>query len=155
MYIFDTNVFITLGNYYPSRFPTIWGKIDKLVENNKLWSVKEVRRELETNCSVEHIAQWVSLNKDIFLPPNNEESKMVATLFQKQQYRNFIKNTNLLKGLPVADPFVIAAGKIRDGIVVTQESLKAGGARIPTACKELNIECIDLEKFLEYEELKY
>jgi hypothetical protein len=39
--------------------------------------------------------------------------------------------------------------------VVTQESLKPGGARIPTVCVDLKVECIDLEKFLEREQLKY
>ncbi len=61
----------------------------------------------------------------------------------------------MLKGIPVADPFIIAAAKVHKGCVVTQESLKLGGARIPTVCADLKVECIDLEKFLEQEQLKY
>lgn len=155
MYVFDTNVFWALGHYYPSRFPTIWHQIDKLAKSGDLYSVKEVLRELESNCPFESIEGWVKGHHDIFRVPNEEETKIVAQIFQKEQYRGFVKRQNILKGLPVADPFVIAAAKIHKGRVVTQESLKEGGARIPTACKEIGVECIDLEKFLEREGLKY
>lgn len=155
MYIFDTNVFLTLGHYYPSRFPTIWAKMNELVNSDKIQSVKEVKRELEINSHFEHIKQWVQDNSSIFRPPSKEEGVVVAQIFQKEQYRRLVKRQNLLKGLPVADPFIIAAAKVRHGIVVTQESLKIGGARIPTVCMELGIKCIDLEKLLEYENLKY
>jgi hypothetical protein len=37
--------------------------------------------------------------------------------------------------------------------VVTMESRKVGGARIPTVCDEYGIECMDLEGFLEREGL--
>lgn len=155
MYILDTNVFIALGHYYPSRFPTIWTKLEKLVGSGDLRSVREVRRELELNCHFEHIEKWVDKHRQMFLAPNYEEGKVVAQLFRKEQYRGLVKRQNMLKGLPVADPFVIAAGKIHDGIVVTQESPKAGAARIPTVCLGLGVKCIDLEKLLEYENLKY
>lgn len=155
MYVFDTNVFIALGHYYPSRFPTIWAKLDELVRSAKLRSVKEVSRELEINSHFEHIYQWVRDNSHIFRGATKEEGRIVAQIFQKEQYRGLVKRQNLLKGLPVADPFVVAAAKFHNGIVVTQESLKVGGARIPTVCMELGIECIDLEKLLEYENLKY
>jgi hypothetical protein len=45
----------------------------------------------------------------------------------------------------------IAAAKIHNRCVVTQES----PTRIPTVCNELQINCIDLEKFLEQQQLKY
>lgn len=155
MYVMDTNVFYALGHYYPSRFPTIWERIDDLVRSGNLRSVKEVRRELESNCPFIHIEDWVKNHRHIFLPPNDEEKKVVAQIFQKEQYRGFVRRSNMLKGLPVADPFVVAAAKVHNGRVVTQESLKSGGARIPTLCLDLKVECIDLERFLEYEDLRY
>jgi len=148
IYIFDTNVFYSLGYYYPARFPTIWGKIDELASLGILRSVKEVRREIETNCHSAHIREWVNSHHYIFFIPCDAELKIVADIFTKEQYRGLVKRNNLLKGLPVADPFIAAAAKIYCGCVVTQESLKLGGARIPTLCKDLNVECIDLEQFL-------
>jgi Domain of unknown function (DUF4411) len=155
MYIFDTNVFWAIGNFYPSRFPTIWAKIDELAQNGVLKSVKEVRREIERNCPFDTIEDWVKKHHELFLPPNEEESKIVAEIFKKEQYRGLVRREKMLKGIPVADPFIIAAAKVHKGCVVTQESLKPGGARIPTVCADLKVECIDLEKFLEREQLKY
>jgi hypothetical protein len=155
MYVFDTNVFISLGLYYPKRFPTIWDRVNNLAEEKRLISVREVRRELETKCSDDHILDWVKQHGYVFHIPTNEECQIVSEIFQKRQYLGFVKRNNLLKGLPVADPFIIASAKINGFCVVTQESNKSKGARIPTACIDFGVECINLEDFLEREKLKY
>jgi predicted nucleic acid-binding protein len=155
MYVVDTNVFISLGLYYPKRFPTIWNRISSLADSGKLLSVREVRREIETNCSSEHVLNWVDQYRHIFKIPTNEECRIVSEIFQKAQYIGFVKRSNILKGMPVADPFIIAAAKLRNFYVVTQESNKPKGARIPTACKDFGVGCIDLERFLEREKLEY
>ena len=155
MYVIDTNVFISLGLYYPKRFPTIWGRVDSLADSGDLLSVREVRRELETNCSSEHVLNWVEQYRHIFHIPTNEECQIVSEIFQKNQYLGFVKRNNILKGMPVADPFIIAAAKAKSFCVVTQESNKSKGARIPTACIDFDVECIDLEGFLERENLEY
>jgi len=155
MYIFDKNVFVSLGHYYPNRFPTIWGRIDELSERGTLRSVREVIKEIEGNCPFEHIAEWVKGHHNIFMTPNNAELRIVTEIFQKEQYRGLIRRTNIMRGLPVADPFIVAAGKFYGACVVTQESLREGGARIPTLCKELGVECTNLEGFLENEDLMY
>ena len=46
-YVFDTNSFRVLGNYYPDQFPTFWERFDRAVTDGKIVSVREVRRELE------------------------------------------------------------------------------------------------------------
>jgi hypothetical protein len=155
MYVIDTNVFISLGIYYPKRFPTIWERVNSLADSGNFVSVREVRRELETNCSSDHILNWVKQYRHIFHIPTNEECEIVLEIFQKPQYLGFVKRTNILKGMPVADPFIIAAAKIRKFCVVTQESYKSKGARIPTACEDFNIECINVEGLLEREKLEY
>ncbi len=155
MYVFDTNVFYALGHYYPSRFPTIWARLEDLAKDGTLRSVREVLREIEGNCPFETIETWVKVHRDIFKPPNDQEMKFIAKLFEKKQYQGFVKRQNILKGRPVADPFVIAAAKNLEGQVVTLESPTAGGARIPAACKDFGVECIDLEQFLEREGLRF
>jgi hypothetical protein len=155
MYVLDTNAFYILGHYYPSRFPTIWSHVDHLVDKERFWSVKEVRRELESNCPSEHIYNWIKENRHIFRKPSSEELEIVSQIFQRKEFVGLVKRKNLLQGLPVADPFIVAAAKVRGCLIVTQESLKIGGARIPTVCKEFNIDCINVEQFLEREELKY
>jgi hypothetical protein len=155
MYVIDTNVFISLGLYYPKRFPTVWERIDSLAESGGLVSVREVRHELENNCSSEHVLNWVEQHRHVFHIPSNDECQIVSEIFKKNQYLGFVKRNNILKGMPVADPFIIAAAKAKGFCVVTQESNKPKGARIPTACLEFNVDCIDLEGFLEREKLEY
>ncbi len=155
VYITDTSVFLTLGFYYPSRFPTIWKRIDELAKANRFFSVKEVRRELELNCPHPHIEDWLRNNRRVFKTPKDEELQVVAQIFSDKKFQGLVRKSNILKAKPVADPFVVASAKIHDGYVVTQESFKPHGARIPTVCKEFNVECINLEEFLEFEDLKY
>lgn len=155
MYVIDTNVFISLELYYPKRFPTIWERVDSLADSGSLVSVREVRRELENNCSSEHVLNWVNQHRHIFHIPTNEECQIVSEIFKKKQYLGFVKRNNLLKAMPVADPFIIAAAKVKGFCVVTQESNKSKGARIPTACLDFGVDCIDLEGFLEREKLEY
>lgn len=151
VYIFDTNAFSVLGSYYPSAFPSIWNHIDKLVENGELLSVLEVRREIETNFPYEYIVEWVHNNRKIFKKPTSNELKVVREIFEDKKFQDLIKLNKIIKGLPEADPFIIAAAKVKKGIVVTQESYKPGGARIPNVCEKLGIDCINMEEFLERE----
>jgi len=153
MYVLDTNAFIFLGHYYPSRFPTIWERIDELVREGRFWSVKEVRNEIEYNCHFEHIEKWIKNNRRIFRKPNQQEMDFVAQIFQRKKFSGLIRHSHIYKGLPVADPFIIASAKIHEGTVVTQESYKPGGARIPTVCKEFDVDCVNIEQFLERENL--
>ena len=155
MYVFDTNVFSSLGLYYPKRFPTIWERLNRLADSGDLISVREVRRELESNCSSVHVLNWADQYRHIFHIPTNEECQIVTEIFSKNQYLGFVKRNNILKGMPVADPFIIAAAKVKGFSVVTQESNKPKGARIPTACNDFDVDCIDLEGFLEREKLEY
>jgi len=87
--------------------------------------------------------------------PTEAELKIVRDIFMIEQFRGLVKRQNIIKGLPVADPFIVAAGKFYEAIVITQESLLSGAARIPTVCQKLEVRCKDLEGFLEEEELMY
>ena len=69
-YVFDTNSFRVLGNYYPRRFPTFWEKFNRTVSIGKIVSVREVRRELELQVHHTHLFDWIEDHKGIFLPPS-------------------------------------------------------------------------------------
>jgi hypothetical protein len=155
VYVFDTNIFTALGHYFPSVFPTVWEKINRLVADGRIVSVKEVKRELDRLSRFPHIDEWVKANRGIFLAPSETESQVVMQIFLKEQYRGLVKRQNILRGLPVADPFIIAAAMVQKRTAVTQESRKKGGARIPTICDELKVKCINLEEFLKLEGIKY
>ncbi len=86
-----------------------------------------------------------------FKVPSDKESLFVAQIFQISHFKALIDQKHIAKGTPVADPFVIAAAHSRGGCVVTQESKKPNGAKIPNVCEYFKIECTDLEGFMEME----
>ncbi|MHC4192534.1 MAG: DUF4411 family protein [Planctomycetota bacterium] len=101
--MFDTNALRSLGFYYPNRFPTIWERINELADLGLLRSVKEVQREIESNCPSEHVLDWVKTHHHIFMRPTEEELRIISEIFQKEQFRGIIKE------LPVADSTPVIA----------------------------------------------
>jgi len=150
MYILDANVFITLGFYYQKRFPTLWSKLNTLADGDRIISVKEVLRELDKQCSSEEIQAWITDHRKIFVAPTEEEMLLVSEILKKKQYQGFVRRKSILNGLAVADPFIVAAAIHKKACVVTQESNdKNNAARIPNACKDYGVKCINLEGLLE------
>ena len=56
-----------------------------------------------------------------------------------------------LQGKPVADPFIIAAAKIKDGCVITEEALKPNAPKIPTVCQHFSINFTNVHGLMERE----
>lgn len=148
IYIFDTSAFVTLKHFYPSTFPTLWSGIENLTATGDLVSVREVLNELDAYNDTDLIQVWARNHKKIFLPPTAAEQQFVVQIFSVQHFQALISRKALLKGTPVADPFVIASAKIRNGTVVTQEQSKPNAAKVPNVCTHFGIPCITLEKFM-------
>ena len=144
---------MTLGVYYRKRFPTIWATMDTLADVGELISVRESRRELDHLCHYDHVNEWIERYKHIFLIASDNECEIVAKIFSSEQYRGLVKNKNIRKGSPVADPFIIAAAKTRNGSLL-RKSHQNQWSKIPAVCKELGIRCINLEGFLEEQSLE-
>lgn len=153
MYIVDTSSFDELGHFPQKNFSGLWKIIDQLVNIGDFRSVREVRRELEINSKYIHIENWVKENRSIFYKPTMSEMSFINNMFKIPKNRELVKMNSILKGKPCADPFVIAAGKINNAIVISEESYKPGGAKIPTICKNYNIRCIKLEEFFDLEKV--
>ena len=151
IYVFDTNSFRVLENYYPDRFPSFWEMFDELVAAGRIVSVREARRELEDQSTKAHLDRWVERNKRIFLSPSAEETEFVSRIFEVPHFQQLVSNTNVLKGKPVADPFLIAAAESRGGCVVTEESMKKNAAKIPNVCEHFRVHCTNVEGFMERE----
>ena len=67
-YVFDSGPLIWMFKYYyPERFPSLWRKFDRLVEDEQIVSVKEVSRELDGQDDL--LSQWVKDNKSFFQLP--------------------------------------------------------------------------------------
>lgn len=57
IYVFDTNSFLELQSYYPETFPTFWERFEELVQDGRLTSVREVRKELEFLATADHLTE--------------------------------------------------------------------------------------------------
>ena len=157
IYVFDTSSIRSLQHFYPRVFKSIWDGLNALVEEKSLISTREVFSELERQAISEEVLAWVKGNKSIFTTPNAAELSFVAEIFKIKHFQSLIGTQQRLKGMPVADPFVIACAKVCQSTVVTEEGWqrpssqlnpKPNAAKIPNVCVHFNIPCIDLEHFM-------
>jgi len=155
LYVLDTSSFIVLSHYFPERFPTFWRELDGLVVCGSVVSVREVRRELESQAAKPHLEAWIKDNASIFNVPTAAEAEVVAEIFKVPRFSDLVKRKQLLRGLPVADPFVIAHAKVHEGCVVTEESDRSDAVRIPAVCRHVGVKCMNLEALMAQENMRY
>ncbi|MGV8959809.1 MAG: PIN domain-containing protein [Stenotrophomonas sp.] len=148
IYVFDTGSFSKLKHYFPGVFATLWSGLDHMVNGGTLVSTKEVRRELQNGSPNQHVDAWIKANGQIFTTPNAEELQIVASILSVSHFQSIIGEQQRLKGMPVADPFVIAAAKARGGTVVTEEISKPNSAKMPNVCNHFGVACTNLEGFM-------
>lgn len=151
VYVFDASSFIVLGHYFPERFPSFWRNLGDFVSQGKVISVKEVYNELSRKAGKLHLQEWVKANRGLFIPPSKDETLFVSQIFSVPHFQQLVGQKQTLKGTPVADPFVVASAKIRKGCVVTEEEERPNAAKIPNVCKYFEVECANLEGFMERE----
>ena len=92
VYIFDTSSFKVLGNYFPKSFPTVWQKIDLLVSEGKLQSVREVLKEVEYGNNKQFVLDWIDFNKQIFLPPTAQKTLFIAEIFSISNFKDLVSS---------------------------------------------------------------
>ncbi|MBB5519166.1 PIN domain-containing protein [Amphiplicatus metriothermophilus] len=146
-YVFDSSSFFELNSIYPSVFPGFWRKFDDAARTGLITSTREVRAEVKRGAD-DFVLRWSRTNKEIFTTPDGEETAFVAEILAIPHFQQIINRKAQQRGTPVADPFVIACAKVKNGIVVTQERLKPNAAKIPNVCQHFNIPCTNLEGFL-------
>lgn len=147
-YVIDTNSLRVFGNYYPESFPSFWEEIANLVDGGRLVSCREVQKEIERQSVSVHLNTWVDDNSHIFSAPISEEMEFVAEIFRVPHFRQLIGLKQQLKGLPVADPFLIARGAQLSGCIVSEETHKPNASKIPNVCEHFGIRCLNVEGFL-------
>jgi hypothetical protein len=148
IYVFDNSSLSRLKHFFPEVFVSIWAGLDTLVEENRLISTREVWNELQRGVVDVSVNSWLKVRKEIFTTPDARELQFVSHIFQVRHFQGLIGEQQRLKGTPVADPFVIACAKIRQGTVVTEEQYKSNAAKIPNVCEHFNIPCVNLEDFM-------
>ncbi|WP_321922229.1 PIN domain-containing protein [Burkholderia sp. BCC1998] len=164
IYVFDTSSIRSLQHFYPRVFRSIWDGIERLVGQRRLISTREVLNEIERQAVSADVLAWVRSNRSLFTTPNADELRFVAAILKIRHFQALIGQQQRLKGTPVADPFVIACARVRQGTVVTEEGwLRAGdglapkphAAKIPNVCAHFEIPCIDLEEFMHQQDWQF
>ena len=150
-YVFDTNSFSVLGNYYPEQFPSFWREFEQAVAAGKVLSVREVYRELAYYARHPHLTNWAESHRSIFTPPTPAEMRFVSDIFSVQHFQMLVNEKTRLSGRPCADPFIVARAKVINGCVVTEEKLKPNAARIPNVCQHFEVDATNLQGFIEKE----
>lgn len=156
-YVFDNNTLSSIFKYYYyDNFPSFWDKFNPLVSAKEIISVKEVQRELKRIPPLwKKIKTWSDKYPSFFSKPTNDELSFITQIYSVPHFQQNISERSRLMGQPVADPFVIAKAKVNDAIVITQETFKSKATRIPNICKHFNIQCDDLNGFLNRENWKF
>jgi hypothetical protein len=130
-------------NYPTDVFVGLPTQVDALSASGRFLAAALVREEIHAVGTADLI-QWIDDRKDIVVPTAD-------VLIEAQAIQNQFTGLRDPKAeFEEADPYVIALAKLRDGIVVTQEtpaSEKRNPKRthfIPDVCRELGIPCISL-----------
>ncbi len=155
IFIVDTSSFSVFRNYYPSAFPSFWEGVNALVEDGTIRSVKEVFNELQNDNRVAFIQEWASEHRGIFFTPTQAEIEAVKAILAIPHFQAVIDKRSLLKGTPVADPFIVASARVNDAVVITEESMRPNAAKIPNICDHFAVECHNLEWLIEQQGWKF
>ncbi len=149
-YIFDTSSFRVMDSYYPDQFAPFWYQMTHLVLSGNLYSVDQVRQELLGQTTVRpHVEEWISEHRHIFRSPTSEEARTVSKILATKNFSESLKRRQRMQSGPFADPFVIAAAKVNNACVVTEETKIANSSRIPVICEHFKVQCINLQEFMQ------
>ena len=144
IYAIDANALIEAAkNYNLSKkdFSFYWEKLNEMVDNKTLISSCDVFDEIKD----EDLLQWCKKHKNMFVSLDKDIQLKVSQLLK--DYPSLIKMQS--SGNSNADPFLIATAIVNGATIITNERLtnSVSNFHIPDVCKQLNVECINLEKF--------
>jgi hypothetical protein len=143
---FDTSAFIdSWRRYYPKDvFPSLWLFINELIQNGVIISNYIVKQELDYQ--EDDLAEFCNQFKEIFILPDVHIQEYVSSLLihpDLEQWRT--------SGNHIADPFVVALGKVYNLSVVSYENDRKTKNSIPVACKILGVPHLSFLEFLRKE----
>lgn len=146
VYCLDTSSLIFAANEaYPfDLFASFWSRLDDLVTEGRAVSPKEVLKEISRQD--DDLYAWCKNRNGLFVP-NSTELQTELTAVNAQ----FPSLVDLKKGRGLADPWVVALGKLTRATVVTEENFKPTWPRIPDACQALGIQRVRLIELIRRE----
>ena len=144
----DTSACSVLASYYPQAFPSLWTELDSVAVNGTLTSVREVLNELKSSSRAEFLQTWAESHRSIFAVPDDNETVAVQEILAIPHFQSVISAKAMMRGSPVADPFIVANAMVHDAVVITEESYRENAAKIPNICEHFDVQCNNLEWFM-------
>lgn len=148
VYCIDTSSLIAAWQErYPIEvFPTLWDKLDELIENDRLFAPVEVLIEMKKRSDELHA--WLKDRKEMFL--ELEDAVQIEAAQILAQFPRLVGERKLRTS---ADPFVIALARVKGWQLVTDEKPTANLNRpnIPDVCTQIGMTTIDMLKLIRAE----
>ena len=125
-------------NYPPDVFPTLWSKVEVVIDAGDIFSSEEVYIELQKKD--DEIHDWMKARKEMLVPLSEEIQTIASDLLFE-----FPRLVDTLRNRSKADPFVIATAIDRNATVVTGEPITGNMTkpRIPDVCNVRGVRCIN------------
>lgn len=153
-YSFDTCAFVEGWDrsYPPDLFPSLWAKIEQLIDAGILVASEEVMEELGKKN--DDVLAWAKERRHMFRPLTEEIQKVASEILLQEKFARLVDSRT---DRSRADPFVIALAKVEDHTVVTEEKNfgTPSRPRIPIVCKHFGIPCIKLLQFIREQGWKF
>lgn len=149
-YIFDSNVIIDLKKFNTTVFKSLWNNIYSMVDNDTIFSVSEVQREIsKIDDSVNK--KWKNIHNDcgFFVDLSEKDNAIeyweaMGELESFETFQRHGENKSLW-----ADPYLIAIGMVDDSIVVTNERMTSNPeSKIPFVCEQIGVKCLNFDEFM-------
>lgn len=144
-YSFDTSALLNgrRDMLPPETFPSLWERIEGMINAGSIRAVDEVSRELARR--EDNVARWAKEQDALFVP--------LDSALQRETSSILVAHPRLIgkgKGRNGADPFVIALARLAThGVVVTEETRRSlENPKIPDVCDALGVRCIGLIEFV-------
>lgn len=151
VYCFDSSALIEAWTrYYPQDvLPSFWQKLDELIKAKRMFVCEEVVREVEQQD--DGLPDWIRARPEMIVPL--DEATQIAG---KEILANHSALIDVKRLRSMADPWVIAAAKVRGASVVTQESVGTPAKpKIPYVCNATNVKCVKLIDVIRAEKWRF
>ena len=144
-YVFDSNIFIGLERRQPRDvYPSVWKKIEELMEDGTIISSAEVFDELSLGDDT--LSAWAKSRKESFLPSEISLQERVRKILAED--RGLVEGGKKRNN---ADPFVIALAQEKSCVVVTEEARSnnpSTAPKIPDICEKYGVQHINFVGFM-------
>lgn len=140
--------------YRPASFPTLWQRVDELIDAGRLVAPQDVREELR---GPEDLVEWADARQRMFRELDRELQQVLREVLTDLDSVMRERGLRFLAKDLKADPVVVALARLTDCAVVTQERPRGaqGRPKIPDLCGRHRVRCMNLAELIEAEHWRF